>query len=850
MKQRLYNLFRHSIFVALGVISGLTAVAQTQSPAAFLGYEIGERFTPHHRVVAYFEHVAATSDLVQLTNYGTSYEWRPLVAAFVSSSANIANLEQIRTDNLKRAGIEAGNPEGKTPIIWLSYNVHGNEAVASETAMKTLWALIDPANTESKQWLANTVVVIDPCLNPDGQERYVNWYNQKGNKRLQPDPQSTEHAEPWPGGRPNHYLFDLNRDWAWQVQKESQERIKLYNQWLPQVHVDFHEQGINAPYYFAPAAEPVHEFVSEFQREFQETVGRNNARYFDENAWLYFTREVFDLFYPSYGDSWPMFNGAVGMTYEQGGSGRAGLGVLTALGDTLTLTERILHHHTSGLATIETVSKNAEKLVDEFARYFNDNQSNPKGKYRAYVIKPGNSPERLNALKQLLDRNGIRYGHANGGPGLKGFDYFTGKAASFTLDKDDLVISAHQPKSILTQTLFEPNPSLSDSVTYDITSWALPYAYGLQAYALESRLDVSASTSDTRFEENQVAGKPLAYIAPWTSVDHARFAAALLNEGIRIRYAERAFSLGGKTYPAGSLIIGRAGNERNDRFNEVVVQTANAHQIRLETSSTGYVDTGKDFGSGDVRAIQAPKVALVGGPSVSSLGFGEIWHFFEQELDYPLTVLELQQFASADLSTYNTIVFPSGNYGSLGEAGLRKLSDWISAGGKLIAIEGAVGYFSGKEGYGLSAFLTDEERKEAEKKREKDAAVDRVTAYQTRERSRISNAVSGAVFEVKIDDTYPLGYGTAGKYYTLKNSGQRYAYLKNGINVGIIPDETYHRTGFVGAKAKESLKESLVFGVEHKGRGQVIYLVDNPMFRGFWNQGKLIMSNALFMVGQ
>src|SRR5690606_11509707 len=297
---------------------GVSVFAQTKSPEAFLGYQIGTRFTPHHRVVAYFEHVAATAHNVKLVKYGNSYENRPLMVAFLSSPANMARLEEIRKDNLRRAGIEQGAPGTQVPVIWLSYNVHGNEAVSSETAMKTLWELINPSNTETKKWLENTVVAIDPCLNPDGQERYVNWYNQKANNRLQPDPQSVEHNEPWPGGRPNHYLVDLNRDWAWQVQRESQARVSLYNQWMPQLHVDFHEQGVDAPYYFAPVAEPVHAFVSDFQREFQETVGRNNARYFDRNAWLYFTREVFDLFYPSYGDSWPMFNGAIGMTYEQG----------------------------------------------------------------------------------------------------------------------------------------------------------------------------------------------------------------------------------------------------------------------------------------------------------------------------------------------------------------------------------------------------------------------------------------------------------------------------------------------------------------------------------------------------
>ncbi len=849
MKKQVARLLHIASLLWPALACGLSGgIAQTKSPETFLGYEIGSRFTPHHRVVAYFEHVAATNGNVELVTYGTTYEQRPLLVAFVSSSANMARLETIRKDNLKRTGMEVGEPTTRIPVIWLSYNVHGNEAVSCETAMKTLWQLVDPANATTKRWLENTVVAIDPCLNPDGQERYVGWYNQKANHRLQPDPQSIEHNEPWPGGRPNHYLFDLNRDWAWQVQRESRARIALYNQWMPQVHVDFHEQGVNDPYYFAPAAEPVHAFVSDFQREFQETVGRNNARYFDEQAWLYFTREVFDLFYPSYGDSWPMFNGAIGMTYEQGGSGRAGLGILTALGDTLTLAERILHHYTSGMATIETVSNHAERLLDEYAAYFRESRTNPKGQYKAYVVKAGEYPERVAALKRLLDRNGIRYGTAGNRPGLKGFDYASGKVSAFALETADLVVSAFQPKSVLMQALFEPNPVLSDSLTYDITSWALPYAYGLRAYALETALEITGAHPDDPFEANQAVGRPLAYVVPWTSVAHVRFAAALLNADIRVRYAERPFALNGKAYPAGSVIIGRAGNEKRADFWGEVVRLANDHRIRLDAVSTGYVEAGKDFGSGGVKAIQAPRVALIAGRGVSSLGAGEVWHFFEEELDYPISVLEPDGVPSADLSRYDTMILPSGNYGAWDDATVRKLDAWVSAGGKLIAQEEAVGFLSGKSGFNVSAFLTEEEKKQAEKKEEEYAAIARIAGFQERERAEISKAISGAVFEVKMDESHPLGFGTGGKYHTLKTNSRRYAYLNEGANVGIIPDQTHHRAGFVGEKAKGQVAESLVFGVEYKGRGQVVYLIDNPLFRGFWEQGKLVMGNALFMI--
>ncbi len=825
--------------------------AQTKSPAEFLGYELGERFTPHHQIIAYFEHVAANNDNVELERYGETYELRPLVLAFVSSKSNMDNREQIRQDNLKRIGMLEGNPTGKKVAInWLSYNVHGNEAVSSEATMMTLWELVNPSNQATKKWLENSLVIIDPCMNPDGRDRYSNWYNQKKNKRMQPDRQSVEHNEPWPGGRPNHYLFDLNRDWAWQTQQESQFRLLKYNEWMPHLHTDFHEQGIDSPYYFPPAAEPLHKQLSAFQHEFQDLVGRNIAKYFDQESWFYFTKERFDILYPSYGDSWPMYNGAIGMTIEQGGSGRAGIGVYTAEGDTLTLKDRILHHHTTGLAIVEVTSDHAEKVVDEFQKYFNSNRQNPTGKYKSFVIKGDQNQEKLAELLNLLDKNGIQYGMGPNRSGLRGYEYQTGKSASFAVSDKDIVINAFQPKSVLTQVLFEPNPELADSITYDITSWALPYAYGLQAYALESRLDAGRAYEKTAFNSNQVSGKPLAYIAPWSATVHAKFLAALLNEGIKVRYAAYPFEIQGKSYARGSLLITRRGNEYKADFDKTVVDLANQHQIALSTSNTGYVDKGKDFGSGDVHLITAPKVALIGGTGVSSLNFGELWHFFEQELDYPLSILENDLMGRYDLSKYDVLIMPSGNYSGLGDAGTQMLKDFVSKGGKVIAIDGALNFFANKEGFDLRTYDSEDEKKEIEKVQAAIEREERIADQQESERLNISNFAAGAIFEVKMDPTYPLSYGMDGRFYTLKNNGNRFAYLNKGVNAGIIPSNEAYRTGFIGYKVKSKMPESLAFGVEPQGRGHIIYMVDNPSFRNFWQNGKLILANAIFLVGK
>ena len=256
-------------FLVFGL--SINAHAQLQSPDAFLGYPLGSRFTPHYKVVEYCKYVAQNSKMVSLHQYGEIYEHRPLLALFVGTEAHISQLEQIRENNLQlaRQSVTAAPGSANTPaIVWLSYNVHGNEPTSTEAAMATLFALVDPTNSTTKNWLQNTIVVIDPCENPDGRDRYVNWYNSVVGKNYNVQPISREHMEPWPRGRSNHYNFDLNRDWAWQTQQESRQRIALYNKWLPQVHVDFHEQGINSPYYFAPAAQPYHDVITKWQRDF------------------------------------------------------------------------------------------------------------------------------------------------------------------------------------------------------------------------------------------------------------------------------------------------------------------------------------------------------------------------------------------------------------------------------------------------------------------------------------------------------------------------------------------------------------------------------------------------------
>ncbi|WP_298427125.1 M14 metallopeptidase family protein [uncultured Kordia sp.] len=817
---------RHFFALLSFFIFSISAFAQNlQSPSDFLGYELGTRFTNHYQVVDYYQYLANASDMIQLEEYGKSNEHRLLQIAYVSSPENLGNLESIRKNHLANAGIGTESGTASKAIVWLSYNVHGNEASSTEASMQTIYELI----TKKKAWLQNSVVIIDPCINPDGRDRYANWYNQVASFPYNSNQKAKEHKEPWPGGRPNHYLFDLNRDWAWATQVETRQRLKVYNKWLPHIHVDFHEQGINEPYYFAPAAEPFHEVITDWQRDFQTQIGKNHAGYFDKEGWLYFTRERFDLFYPSYGDTYPTFNGAIGMTYEQAGHGMAGLGIVNDEGDLLTLKDRIAHHHTTGMSTVEISSKNADKLNTEFKKFFNKNDF----KYKSYVLE-GNI-YRIRKLTRLLNRHEIKYGITN--ETVKGLDYETGKQTSRKVNRA-LVVSTDQPKGNMVKVLFEPNAKLSDSLTYDITAWSIPYAYGLNT--------IASKTIVPKEKDNVGLGIPMgvpektntvAYVADWKNITDASFLGQLLQAGIRVRFSEKAFASNGKTFNPGSLIITRSDNKTLEKFDDTVFDIALNNLILLSSLSSGFSDNGVDLGSPDIKEIKMPKVAVLSGKATSSLGFGELWYFFEQELKFPVTNINSEDFSTSTLNSFNVLILPNGRYNSvLDEDELKLLKNWVARGGKVIAIGSALNTFADKDGFGLT-------RKENKNDNEETDII----SYAKSERDNVSSYITGAIFKTKVDTTHPLAFGYGNSYFTLKLGTNAYNYLDSGYTVSYLENNNAV-SGFAGHKAIKDIKNTLVFGEQRISNGSMIYMVDNPMFRAFWENGKLFFANALFLV--
>jgi hypothetical protein len=834
-----YLIMKKFLLVTILSISLSALMAQgLQSPEQFLGYKVGTRFTRHHRIVEFAKAIAqAKPDMVKIEKYGETNEGRELMLAFVSSPENLQKLDLIRINNLRLAGLAkdrmAPQTETAPAIVWLSYNVHGNEAASSEAFLLTIHALVDPNNAQTKEWLKNTVVIMDPCINPDGRDRYINWYNSVVGSAYNTDPISREHAEPWPGGRSNHYNFDLNRDWAWQTQVETQQRIKKYKEWMPQIHVDYHEQGFNEPYYFAPAAEPLHEVITPWQREFQYTIGRNHAKYFDSNNWLFFTKERFDLLYPSYGDTYPVYNGAIGMTYEQGGI-RAGLGIINNDGDTLTLVDRAQHHFTTGLSTIEMSAKNKQKLVAEFKQFFDDSRNAKNTEYKTYVFT-AKDENKLAALKKLLDQNGIEYG-ALSTKTFRGFNYFTGKDDAFTDEGFHIAVSAYQPRSVMAKVLLEPRTVVTDSNTYDITAWSAAYSYGIKGYAVKEKLDIANDAAATTIS---MVNTNYGVLVPYHSFNSAKLVAYLLKQGIKIRFAEKPFTYKNKKYESGTIIVLRTSNTA---VNWLVAtnEACKKFNIQGEAVETGFMDKGSDFGSPDVKTINgAPKVAMLTGDQVSSLGAGEVWHYFERMLEYPITLVNAADLGRLNLKNFQVLILPDGNYRNINDKSTAdRLKEFVRGGGKIIAMENAVSIMAGGD-WGIKM----KETKGEDKKEES------VKKYADRDKDYLTNSIPGAIYKIDLDNTHPLAFGYSDFYYTLKQDDNLYEMLKDGWNVGTIKKDAYV-TGFAGVKVKAKLKEGMLFGVQNMGAGTVIYLSEDVLFRNFWENGKLLVANAVFMVGQ
>nr|BCX00110.1 MAG: peptidase M14 [Bacteroidota bacterium] len=822
------------------------------SPEQWLGYPLGRHFTYHHRVVGYFQALAERSDRVRLEVYGQTYEGRPLMVAILSSPENLVRLEEIRQRHLRlidpRRYPEVSQELDRLPIVlWLSYNVHGNEASSTEAAMEVFYRLVAGTDSLTERLLREAVVILDPCLNPDGRDRYVSWIRQVQGQRPDPNPDSWEHSEPWPGGRTNHYFFDLNRDWAWMTQPETQGRIRMYLRWMPVVHVDFHEQGRESPYYFAPAAEPIHRLLRPEVLQNMRLFGEGNRAVFDQQGWLYFTRENFDLLYPGYGDSWPAFNGAAGMTYEQAGGGSAGTLVDLRDGTKLSLEDRIRHHVATSMATLRTAVERRRELLENFRRAFEAVVRVPAGAVRAYLLPPdaGDAARRHLFIKLLLDQ-GIEVGRLTRPlRRLTVYDYATDREAVVDLPEGSWVIQTAQPRGALLRALMERRTVVSDSLTYDITAWTLPYAFGFAPfYSTTASVEAIEPVSEPPPLEGVVIGGEAryAYLIPPDQYFFPRAVGELMRQGVRMRLAHRSFLLEGRRYPAGTLIIPLVRNEeRRHTLGELMRQVAASCGVQIYAVQTGLAEEGVDLGSNYVSTFVYPRIAVLTGEGISAGEFGAIWYLLDRRFEVPYHNVPLSALPSLDLSRYNVLLLPPGNYSRIDSLTQARIREWIQRGGVVVAIGSAARWVAQSRSRLTTVRLRREpEPDEARKERLRRAA------YAEQERLELEEDIPGALFRLRLDPTHPVAYGYGSRYVGLKLGTLAFEPLEKPGNVALYETDPLVN-GYAPARLVRHLAGGAAIVAEDVGRGRVILFADNPAFRAFWVDGHRLLLNALLL---
>ena len=779
-------------------------------------YHSGKQFSDHHEVRYFFEQLQKMyPDKIKLQPYGYSEEGRQLFVAFLSSSKNLAQLETIRLNHLK------GNENDNTAIAWFSYNVHGNESCGTEAAMETAFRLLN----DNAKLLETTVLILDPCLNPDGRDRYVQYFRQYKNKVNTYQVESAEHNEIWPGGRPNHYLFDLNRDWAWLTQVESKQRIQLYQQWLPHVHVDFHEQSVNEPYYFPPAAEPYHEKVTEWQRSFQKEIGKRHASYFDKQNWLYFSNETFDLLYPSYGDTYPTFQGAIGMTYEQGGSGRAGLAVVTAKLDTLTLKDRIEHHTITGISTLETIKAHHQKLLEEFRKF----HEAPKEKDINCYVLDGCAPN-IKSLLALFQQHQITYSTYLGKEPLeyKGFDYFNTTNQKIRIKQKDIVVSSLQEKGCLVDVLLEPSTKLSDSLTYDITAWSLPYAYGVPCGRIQKQIGPFETQALIEETTSVPAAEPYALVLPWTNLNAVKTLNYLFDSGYSVSRTERDILNENQRIKAGSLVLLKSDNKEKSllrAYNEIM----RTCQTTCMALTSGWNPNGLELGTSYIKPIMKPRIGVLFNHECSSLSVGEIWYFLDKELGVEHQLLR-ESGGGISLWNFDVVFIPEGYRSENNE----NIKSFIQNGGICIVLGNAASNFMTEE-FGMTTSSS-----------EKSLPTKELGNYGNADRAMLSETIVGAIYACDMDTTHPLAFGYQKDYFTLRLSAERFPF--EGQIIQKVKDNKGWISGFAGYKIKKVQLGAVTVGQKQMGEGSIVYFFDNPLFRGFWQNGKLQVANALYFL--
>ena len=822
----------------------------TPTPEKVLGYSWGEEISDPEQIARFARALAeAFPERVKLLPYARSLEGRELFLLVVGKPEFLRDLEALaaRLRALGDPRVAGKQDPGELPaVVWLVGSVHGDEASGGEAALVLAQYLAGSRNPEVEALLEKVLVVLDPMQNPDGRARFVASTRQARGPEPDLEPASAEHVQPWPGGRFSHLLFDLNRDWFALTHPESQGRVERMLWLHPQVVVDLHEMGADQGYFFPPPAPPHNPLVSREQNELWKLLGLRLAAAFDSAGVRFWTREVFDAFYPGYGESWPFFSGACGATFEQASTrGRA---VRLSSGEVLHYADAVAHHVLAAFTTLRTVAEQKQAFFASFLEFRRNAVREGQGK--AYVFdgrQEGAAP-----LAALLAKQGLEVFLVEAG----GFPQYLvpqgqplGKLAQVLLSRE-----VPLPQEFVAEQQKREAKRLPDEI-YDITAWSLPLLWNVVVEEKPMAVPAGAQrVGPEGLRRGEVLGEgKVAFLMPWEGLSSAQALVALLRAGVRARVANKPFTLGGREYPRGSVVL--FSRENPEKLREKLAQVAQSTGARFFGTDTSFADKGVDLGSNQVRPVTLPAVALAWDQPALPTAAGHLRYALERQLGLPVSVIRTASLGSAELRRFAVIVLPDASsaaaYGRvLAPEALERLAHWIQEGGVLVA-EGEAAAFLTQEKVGLLASeLLKRSGKKAQKKDDKQAgepASSYEEAIQPEEEE--PPMVPGAILAVKLDQEELLTAGCGGpKLYVLVNSRRVFAPLKldAGRNLAVFaPEGELVASGFVFADSKKLLPEKPYFMMQRHGRGLVLAFAEPPAFRGMTRASTLLLANSV-----
>jgi len=815
-------------------IAGVTYSESVPRPQQILGHVVGTRHTEPHRVVDYFRAVAEASDRVTFAEHGRTHEDRPLIHAVVTAPANHARLQSILDANrlLSDApgSVEPGELDHMPAIVVLGYSVHGNEASGTEAALLTLYHLAAGTGSAVDSLLNDLVVLIDPMLNPDGRDRFVGWVNRNRGAVHSTDPQDREHQEAWPGGRTNHYWFDLNRDWLPARQPETRARLRLYHEWRPQLVADFHEMGGDETYFFQPGIPSrTHPNTPLRNQELTGEIAGYHARTLDRLGQLYFTREVFDDFYYGKGSTYPDVNGAVGILFEQASS-RA-LESETANG-LLDYSHTVRNQFATSLSTLTAARDLRLDLLSNQREFYSDSLrfAEERG-VGGYVLTLDRGRARVLELASLLQEHRIRVHELAGSLTASGRTFEPGQA---------LIVPAAQSQSRLIDAMLSSQTTFGDSLFYDVSAWALPHAFDVDVHPV-GRSDVPVGpewSAPNRAEQAPVTLDPntVAFLATWDGLGSARFLSRIQAAGLRVRLMTRAFRAQTdrevRDYPAGVLVIPSRQMEVSlDSVRTVVSEAARRAGIEVHGTASALTPDGPDLGGSSSVVLSPPSIALLTGRGTSPSRTGEMWEFFSLSMQVSVSLLDLDHLERADLDRYDVVLYAGGN---APDSALAPLDPWVRAGGRLIATGSAVDDVVKS---GLVELV------------ERPFDLDSLTAdaaWSERRAARGAHVVGGTILQTDLDATHPLAFGIGESVPTFRTSSTFFDANSAGTVIGRYGTSPL-LAGYISDLKLESASGSASIVATRLGTGAVIVILDEPVFRGFWLGSARLLANAVFL---